>query len=41
VRLVSGAVTMACEDALEPGEKAQGIILACQAKSTGNVVVEA
>lgn len=41
VKLLSGNVTMAVEDGLEPGDKEQGIILACQAKSTGNVVVEA
>lgn len=41
VKLLSGTVTMAVEDGLEPGDKEQGIILACQAKSTGNVVVEA
>jgi ferredoxin-NADP reductase len=41
VKLLSGQVTMAVEDGLEPGDKEQGIILACQAKSTGNVTVEA
>lgn len=41
VKLLSGTVTMAVEDALKPQEKAQGIILACQAKSKSNVVVEA
>jgi ferredoxin-NADP reductase len=41
VKLLSGDVTMAIEDGLEPGDKEQGIILACQAKSTGNVTVEA
>jgi len=41
VKLRSGQVSMAVEDGLEPGDKEQGIILACQAKSTGNVVVEA
>ncbi|MBY0524718.1 MAG: 2Fe-2S iron-sulfur cluster binding domain-containing protein [Gemmataceae bacterium] len=40
-KLVSGQVTMAVEDALTPEDKAAGIILACQAKSTANVVVEA
>lgn len=40
-KLVSGQVTMAVEDALTPEDKAAGMILACQAKSTGNVVVEA
>ncbi len=41
VKLLSGQVTMAVEDGLEPGDKENHIILACQAKSTGNVVVEA
>jgi ferredoxin-NADP reductase len=41
VKLLSGNVAMAVEDGLEPGDKEQGIILACQAKSTGNVTVEA
>jgi ferredoxin-NADP reductase len=41
VKLLSGQVTMAVEDGLEPGDKEKGIILACQAKSKGNVTVEA
>lgn len=41
VKLLSGQVTMAVEDALTPEDKAAGIILACQAKSAGNVEVEA
>jgi glycine betaine catabolism B len=41
VKLLSGQVTMAVEDGLEPGDKEKNIILACQAKSTGNIVVEA
>lgn len=41
VRLLGGSVTMAVEDALEAGEKAEGWILACQAKSSGDLVVEA
>jgi ferredoxin-NADP reductase len=41
VKLLSGAVTMAVDDGLEPGDKENHIVLACQAKSTGNVVVEA
>jgi ferredoxin len=32
---------MEVEDALAADEKAAGIILACQAKSTGDLVVEA
>src|SRR6266567_321294 len=41
IKLLSGEVAMAVEDGLEPGDKEKGIILACQAKSTGNVVVDA
>ena len=41
VKLLSGEVTMAVEEGLEPGDKEQGIILACQTKSAGNVTVEA
>jgi len=41
VRLISGEVKMDVEDALEPEDKAAGIILACQARPTSNVAVEA
>ncbi len=41
VKLLSGAVTMAVQDGLEPGDKEKNIILACQAKATGDVAVEA
>lgn len=41
VRLREGEVVMEVEDALSREEKASGIILACQAKSTGNLVVDA
>ena len=41
VKLTSGEVTMAIEDALDPDDKANGIILACQAKPTGEITVEA
>jgi ferredoxin len=41
VKLLSGQVSMAVVDGLEPGDKEKNVILACQAKSTGNVVVEA
>ncbi len=41
VKLLSGQVTMDVEDSLTPEDKAANIILACQAKSTGNVEVEA
>ena len=40
--LISGEVKMDVEDALEPQDKAAGIILGCQARpTTSNVVVEA
>lgn len=41
VPLKAGTVTMEVEDGLPPEEKARGMILACQAKSVGNLVVEA
>ncbi len=41
VKLLSGNVTMEVEDGLEPEAKEAGIILACQAKPTGDVTVEA
>lgn len=41
VKLLSGSVTMEVEDGLETDDKVAGIILACQAKSTGNVAVDA
>ncbi|WP_218128046.1 2Fe-2S iron-sulfur cluster-binding protein [Belnapia rosea] len=41
VRLLEGAVTMEVEEGLPPEEKARGVILACQAKSVGNLSVEA
>src|SRR6266567_1084452 len=41
VKLLSGQVTMAVEDGLEPGDKERGMILACQAKATANVEVDA
>ena len=41
VPLLEGKVTMEVEEGLPPDEKARGIILACQAKSVGNLVVEA
>lgn len=41
VKLLSGVVTMEVEDGLDPEDKAQDIILACQAKSTSDVTVEA
>jgi len=41
VTLLSGQVTMAVEEALTPQDKAASIILACQAKSSANVEVDA
>lgn len=40
-KLLEGNVTMEVEEALTPEDKENGIILACQAKSIGNLVVEA
>ncbi|MFN5524614.1 2Fe-2S iron-sulfur cluster-binding protein [Bradyrhizobium sp.] len=39
--LIEGSVTMEVQDALTEEDKAGGMILACQAKSVGNLVVEA
>src|SRR6266496_237616 len=41
VKMSSGEVEMAVQDALEVDDKANGIILACQAKPTTDVMVEA
>ena len=41
VKMTSGEVEMAVDDALEPEDKAEGLILACQAKPKGPVAVEA
>lgn len=41
ITLLAGHVTMAVEDGLTPEEKAANMILACQAKSTENVEVDA
>ncbi len=40
-RLVAGEVTMDSDNALTPGDRARGMILACQAHAKGDVVVEA
>lgn len=40
-RLVSGSVTMEVEEGLNASEKAAGFILACQAKSTASIQVDA
>ncbi|ABQ39853.1 2Fe-2S iron-sulfur cluster-binding protein [Bradyrhizobium sp. BTAi1] len=39
-QLIEGKVTMEVQEALTADEKAHGLILACQAKSIGNLVVE-
>ena len=41
VRMTSGEVEMAVQDALDDDDKATNVILACQAKPVGEVVVEA
>ena len=41
VKLVSGRVTMAVEEALTDQDRAEGYILACQAKIQGDVEVDA
>jgi ferredoxin-NADP reductase len=41
VKMISGDVKMAVEDALDPDDKANGIILACQATPKGEVTVDA
>lgn len=41
VKLLAGKVTMEVEDGLEPEDQAAGMILACQAKSTEDITVEA
>ena len=40
-KLLSGAVTMEVEDGLEPGDKSNNIVLACQAMATADVTVDA
>lgn len=40
VRLLKGIVTMASEDALTHSDRSDGIILACQARATSEVVVD-
>lgn len=41
VKLLSGSVTMAVKDALSAEAERSGVILACQAKSAGDVVIDA
>jgi ferredoxin-NADP reductase len=40
-RLLAGSVTMDADDALSAGDRDEGIILACQARSSSNVAVDA
>ena len=40
-RLVSGTVTMAVQDALTPADRAKRLILACQARAVGDIVLDA
>ena len=40
-RLLAGQVTMEVQDALTDEDKASGVVLACQARSLGNVTVDA
>ena len=41
VKMTSGEVDQEVQDALDDDDKANGIILACQAKPIGDVTVEA
>lgn len=41
VRMTSGEVEMAVQDSLDDADKANGMILACQAKPTSDIAVEA
>jgi ferredoxin len=41
IKLASGRVSMAVQDALTEEDKAEGYILACQAKVRGDVTVDA
>jgi len=41
VPLLKGSVTMEVQEGLRPEDKARGIVLACQAKSAANLVVDA
>jgi ferredoxin len=40
-RLLSGSVVMAAEDALDPHDRANGLILACQARCRDDMVMDA
>lgn len=41
IKLLSGTVTMEVQDGLEPGDRENNIILACQAKSAADLAVDA
>ena len=41
VKLLSGSVTMEVEEGLDAGDRQKGLILACQAKSSADVSVDA
>lgn len=41
VKLLAGDVTMEVEEGLEPGDREQRIVLACEAKSRADVIVDA
>ena len=41
VKLLAGTVSMEIQDSLDASEKQNQVILACQAKSTGDVTVDA
>jgi ferredoxin-NADP reductase len=40
-RIISGTVTMAVQDALTPADRSNRLILACQARAVGDVVIDA
>jgi ferredoxin len=40
-KLVSGRVSMEVQDALTPSDRSKGLILACQARAAGGLVVDA
>jgi ferredoxin-NADP reductase/DMSO/TMAO reductase YedYZ heme-binding membrane subunit len=40
-RIISGTVTMAVQDALTPADRSNHVILACQARAVGDIVIDA
>lgn len=40
-RLISGKITMTVEDALTPADRSKQLILACQARAIGDIVIDA